>query len=55
MQLSISEILPTLPKDQLNKVARFLEARGTMFFLPPPLNPKLDRPAFHTKLLPELS
>ena len=24
-----AEILPTLPKDQLNKVARFLEARGT--------------------------
>ena len=23
-----AEILPTLPKDQLNKVARFLEGRG---------------------------
>jgi coatomer subunit beta' len=25
-----AEILPTLPKEQLNKVARFLEARGTL-------------------------
>ena len=37
-----AEILPTstLPKDQLNKVARFLEARGTSFFflLHPPFN-----------------
>ena len=24
-----AEILPTIPKDQLNKVARFLEGRGT--------------------------
>jgi coatomer subunit beta' len=24
-----AEILPTLPKEQLNKVARFLEGRGT--------------------------
>lgn len=30
-----AEILPTLPKDQLNKVARFLESKGTSFrFLP---------------------
>lgn len=27
---SATEILPTLPKEQLNKVARFLESRGTM-------------------------
>ena len=27
------EILPTLPKDQLNKVARFLEGRGTNLYL----------------------
>jgi hypothetical protein len=27
------EILPTLPKDQLNKVARFLEGRGTTLSL----------------------
>jgi len=27
------EILPTLPKDQLNKVARFLEGRGTNYIL----------------------
>ena len=33
-----AEILPTLPKDQLNKVARFLEARGTSFFLLPPFS-----------------
>ena len=26
------EILPTLPKDQLNKVARFLEGRGMVIF-----------------------
>jgi len=25
-----AEILPTLPKEQLNKVARFLEGRGTL-------------------------
>lgn len=25
---SADELLPTLPKDQLNKVARFLEGRG---------------------------
>ena len=30
-----AEILPTLPKDQLNKVARFLEARGTSISLLP--------------------
>jgi len=29
-----ADILPTLPKDQLNKVARFLEARGMSFLLP---------------------
>ena len=28
---SANEILPTLPKDQLNKVARFLEGRGQHF------------------------
>lgn len=27
-----AEILPTLPKDQLNKVARFLEGKGTYSF-----------------------
>ncbi len=26
-----AEILPTVPKDQLNKVARFLEGRGACF------------------------
>jgi len=26
---SAAEIMPTLPKEQLNKVARFLEGRGT--------------------------
>jgi coatomer subunit beta' len=30
-----AEILPTLPKEQLNKVARFLEGRGELFFLRP--------------------
>lgn len=29
---SATEILPSLPKDQLNKVARFLEARGASPF-----------------------
>lgn len=28
---SANDILPTLPKDQLNKVARFLEGRGSHF------------------------
>jgi coatomer subunit beta' len=28
---SANEILPTLPKEQLNKVARFLEGRGKCF------------------------
>jgi coatomer subunit beta' len=28
---SANEILPTLPKEQLNKVARFLEGRGKLF------------------------
>ena len=28
-----NEILPTIPKEQRNKVARFLEARGTSHFL----------------------
>lgn len=28
-----AEILPTLPKEQLNKVARFLEGRGGSFTL----------------------
>ena len=31
-----TEIFPTFPKDQLNKVARFLEARGKPFSLFPP-------------------
>lgn len=30
-----AEILPTLPKEQLNKVARFLEGRGRSFTLDP--------------------
>jgi coatomer subunit beta' len=29
---SAAEILPTLPKEQLNKVARFLEGRGMHAF-----------------------
>ena len=29
---SANEILPTLPKEQLNKVARFLEGRGIVIF-----------------------
>lgn len=29
---SAAEILPTLPKEQLNKVARFLEGRGMSDF-----------------------
>lgn len=28
-----AELLPTIPKDQLNKVARFLESRGQFIFL----------------------
>ena len=28
-----SEILPTLPRDQLNRVARFLEGRGEVFHM----------------------
>lgn len=28
-----SDILPTIPKEQQNKVARFLEARGLPFFV----------------------
>lgn len=31
---SANEILPSLPKDQLNKVARFLEGRGAAYSLP---------------------
>jgi coatomer subunit beta' len=31
---SAAEILPTLPKEQLNKVARFLEGRGMMILIP---------------------
>lgn len=31
-----AEILPSLPKDQLNKVARFLESKGTPSLFPPP-------------------
>lgn len=36
-----NEILPTLPKDQLNKVARFLEGRSKFCVLLPSLNKKL--------------
>jgi coatomer subunit beta' len=35
---SANEILPTLPKEQLNKVARFLEGRGKLFFIMEILN-----------------
>lgn len=33
-----AEILPTLPKDQLNKVARFLESKGDTFLPIVPLS-----------------
>jgi coatomer subunit beta' len=35
---SANEILPTLPKEQLNKVARFLEGRGKLFLIVRVLN-----------------
>src|SRR6267154_5364497 len=43
---SAAEILPTLPKEQLNKVARFLEGRG-MNYLNYITSPKIQPYSFY--------